>query len=528
MQKFFIKIGLIFSAAMGLFIWFRSDASVLAGAHPLGLDDASGWVTANSQNPAVLDTLEGANAGMLRVEIPWEMVEKSPGAFSWTYEDEYGVVDLENVFSRLQRRGVKPVAVLSGGPAYLSHLYPQQPVYQEQLLESLRRFAEAAAEYFGDDVDYWQIGTMVNDPNAWGKVLFPLADAPQANPDPVLYSEMLRTAYQAIKGKDAHSTILMGDLVFSADCRYHPNNFLQGIKEQDAWYAFDIVNIQLPALAAKPETAVIDTCGMQPLTVSGVPMADSVRAVSDHLKESGEKPLWAHNLHYSPAFLAEAADDRATIMEAAASDLLARASALLRTYGGAERVFWRFAPLENTPGLLALQTYANLSDTLTGRFESNGLPENLDTFSLRFSSGGKIHLLAWFVQGGDETRVIAVNGLKGYEAVVFSADSDSLKKKDGIALVIDDNGQSAFMGSERPALISARAGDIKQAVTQTVEDSAAQARAGLKAKVNNWMQAEKAKAAARLSGWVADQQASLLNSLRASLEAWLRKSLGLI
>jgi len=528
MRKFLIKTGLILSAAAGLFIWFRSDAGILAGTHPLGLDDSSGWIATNSHNPDVMDTLEAANSGMLRVEIPWAMVEKSPGAFSWQYESDAGNVDLVQLFRRLQRHGIQPVAVLSGGPVYLSHLYPQQPVYRDQLIESMARFAGAAAAQFGDDVDYWQVGMAINNPLAWGKVEFPAAENPSASPDPILYSEMLQSAYHAIKQEDAGSHILIGDLVFQTECANHPSAFLQAIDEQNAWYAFDIINLSLPALEAMPENAVIDNCGILPENPSRVAFADSIQTVADTAENAGAKPVWAHDLHFSKAFLENQASTRGTIPEAVASDMLTRASGLLHAYGGVERVFWAFDPLKNRPGLLALQTYANLSETLIGRFDGNGLPESQDAFALRFRGGGKMNLLAWYAHNGDTATAMMINGLEGYDMTAFSADSDSLKTRDGIPLPVDEGGNIALMVSERPVLISGWPEDIKQTITQTVEDSTAQASAGMKAKVNSWLQTQKAKAATRVSGWVEEQQASLLNSLRTSLEEWLRKSLGLI
>ena len=94
------------TAIGGLFFWFRTDTAVLAGANALGLDDSSGWIAANSQMPEVMETLEAANVGMLRVELPWQAVELSPGAFSWTVEGEQGTTDFPALFNRLERHGV--------------------------------------------------------------------------------------------------------------------------------------------------------------------------------------------------------------------------------------------------------------------------------------------------------------------------------------------------------------------------------------------------------------------------------------
>jgi len=528
MRKFFIKIGVIISAAAGLLLWFQNDARVLAGARPLGMDDSSGWTAANTHNPDVMDTLEAANTSMLRVEIPWEMVEKSPGAFSWRFESAYGSIDLEQVFRRLQRRGIEPVAVLSGGPVYLSHLYPQQPVYRDQLLESFARFAHAAAEQFGEDVDYWQIGTVLNDPNSWGEMLFPGEKEPQAEPDPILYSEILQTTYHAIKDQDARSSILAGDLVFSADCSLHPNQYLRMLNEQGAWYAVDIVNIRIHVLDQAPESAIIDICANLPSHPSGIALADSIAVVSEQIEKLGEKTLWVQGLQFDTTLLAEHASIRSTIPEVISSDLLTRASALLRAYGRADRIFWTFDPLNNTPGLLALQTYANLSSSLGGRFDDSGLLESREAFILRFRGSGKLNMVAWYTQVGDDAQAMHINGLENYDMRAFSADSDSLKSKHGIHLPIKNDGSTALMVSERPVLISGHPADIKQTITQRVEESAAQASAGMQTKFNHWLQAKKAKAAAKLGGWVAEQQASLLNSLQTSLEDWLRERLGIV
>jgi hypothetical protein len=122
---------------------------------------------------------------------------------------------------------------------------------------------------------------------------------------------------------------------------------------------------------------------------------------------------------------------------------------------------------------------------------------------------------------------MVIDGVDGYDLHAFSADSSSLKNKDGFYLPVDAGGSSALLVSERPVLISGYPSNIKQTVTQTVEDSAVQASAGMQAKLQNWLQAQKSQAAASVGDWMAKQQASLLESLRSNFEQWLRKSLGL-
>ena len=133
---------------------------------------------------------------MLRVELPWNEVELTSGAFVWTYQNEKGYLDYDQLFNRLIKRDIRPVAVLSGGPVYLSHLYPQQPVSREGLLENWENYVRAAVQQFGKQVDYWQVGGILNDPQYWGKLMFPAAVDPEADADTELYAEMLKSALQ--------------------------------------------------------------------------------------------------------------------------------------------------------------------------------------------------------------------------------------------------------------------------------------------------------------------------------------------
>ncbi len=527
MQKFILKTIAILLAAAALFAWFRTDASVLAGASALGMDDSSGWIAVNSQNPEVMDTLEAAQVSMLQVALPWGAVELSPGAYAWSVNQDDGYTDFNLLFNRLVKHGVKPVVVLSGGPVYLSHLYPQQPVYRDQLLANWENYVRAAVQQFGNNVDHWQVGGVINNPAQWGMVTFPSAESPSAPPDPALYGEMLKIAYSVIKSTQASDIVLLGELEFTGECAFHPVNYLQALNDMDLWYAFDVISLSLPVLGTAPENAAVDSCGIMPIQLSGIPGADSLHAAADFIELAGDKPLWVHGLRFSNKMLADEATIRGTLPEVTASDYLARASGLYLSFGKADRIFWSFDPLNNTPGMIAMQTYANLSHTLGGRYEGSSLPSGIDAFALRFRGNGKLSLLAWYAQSGEEALPMVIGGVDGYNLHAFSADSTSLKHKNGVELTVDAGGSTALLVSERPVLISGHPSDIKQSFTQTMEDSAAQASAGLQSKMQNWLQAQKAKAAASVGDWVVKQQASLLDSLRSSFEQWLRKSLGL-
>ena len=174
-----------------------------------------------------------------------------------------------------------------------------------------------------------------------------------------------------------------------------------------------------------------------------------------------------------------------------------------------------------------MQTFVNLSPMLTGRYKGSSVPTGTDAYALRFRGNGKLSLLAWNAQSNKEALPMVIGDVDGYDLYAFSADSASLKRKDGFELSVDTGRATALLIGERPVLISGNPSNIKQSVIQTVEDNAAQASAGMQAKLQNWLKAQKANAAESVGEWVAGQQASLLDSLRSSFEQWLWKSLGL-
>jgi hypothetical protein len=526
MRKFIIKVLLITLALGWLFIWLRSDASVLAGSSALGMDDAESYLAAAAQNPAPFDLLEAANTDMVRVALPFNEVTQAPGTYSWEYQSDSGYVDYSLLFDRLTRRGIKPIVVLSGGPAFANHLYPQQPVFRGDLLDLWEGFVRAAVQEFGDKVHYWQIGSVINDPAEWGRVLFPGAQAPNAPPDPELYSEILQIAYSVIKSDSAGDTVLLGGLALDVDCAFHPTAYLQALANQDALYAIDVINIELPILNGAPETASVESCGYASIQTSGIPSADALAAIRDIVKESGKKPIWVHGLSFTSETLASAALERGTMPEVVESDYLARASGLLLAYGSMERVFWRFDPTAGQPSALALQSYANLTRSLAGSpKDSRFTGDNLQV--LRFRGNGGLSVLTWRQSGGDAVQPAIIQDVADFKLRAYSTDAESLKTKYGLPLSIDAGGDTALMVGERPVLIRGRPDGAQQMLATFVQDNAAQAGKGLQAKFTSWLGAQKAKAADKVGAWVDEQQKSLMDMLRDSFNLWLRKNLGL-
>lgn len=527
MRKFLFKILCLAAAITAALFWFESDGGILADSSPLGLDDSSGWLTGHSQDSKSFDVLESIHSGMLRVKMPWNEVEPSAGAFVWSYQSETGYVDYKAIFSRLEKRGIQPVVILDGGPIYLSSLYPQQPVSAESLLENWQNYVSAAVQQFGGQVDYWQIGGVINDPAYWGSLLYPLDEGAQAEADLELYVKMLKSAYTIIKSSGASDTVILGELALNGDCAQHPLFYLQNINEKEAWYDFDTVAIRLPTLDDAPDSAAVDACGFNSLQPSGVALADPVKAIGEFMGEIEPKPVWVTNLSLSQDLLTARAAERMTLPEVVESDYLARASGLLLAYGGADKIFWRYTPQDGQPAVIALQSFANLSQMLSANANHENAGASADFKVLRFRKNGKLAILAWHETGGDEAQALVIPGVAGYKLKAYSTDTESLKASKGVKMNVDAGGSSALMVSERPVLISGKLSNFKASLSAMLADYSEQASRELQKRLTGWVQVQKNKAADQVGNWVAKQQASLLDILRSSFQKWIRQSLGL-
>ncbi len=52
----------------------------------------------------------------------------------------------------------------------------------------------------------------------------------------------------------------------------------------NAWYAFDALSLELPVLGGAPESVQVDACAYAPVQSSGMPLADSLRAIADFIQ----------------------------------------------------------------------------------------------------------------------------------------------------------------------------------------------------------------------------------------------------
>ncbi len=169
------------------------------------------------------------------------MVEPREQAFRWQYSYSAHVNhDFDRLLTELNARNIKMVALLDYGPRYLEG----NPVYgyyvnPSDLLTRWRAYVQAVVDRFGDRINYWEIGNEVNSRNFWGKVVIETNDQAHpdgpAEPDPILYAQVLRIAHDIIKQHDSNDTVILGGLAGYhsdlADCVTNYQKYLADLHE---------------------------------------------------------------------------------------------------------------------------------------------------------------------------------------------------------------------------------------------------------------------------------------------------------
>ncbi|HEY59498.1 MAG TPA: hypothetical protein G4N92_02255 [Anaerolineae bacterium] len=487
---------------------------------------------------AQLDELDEMGVKLIKVNIPWNKVELSPGIFSWSYTTNGVHHDLNYLLLEADKRNMKVVAILSGGPFYLDNQIPDQPVNPESLLESWRRYVQATVDAFGKQIQYWQIGEKINTPKGWGKVLFPADQDAFAQPDAVLYAQMLKSAYTIIKAKQAGDMIILGGLVSDTDsCITQPTAFLQHIYNTGEWDSFDLIGLDIKTQAFPPET-LLHYQIFDPLTEmclysaeGGFNLMDQVRLVEMTSAQYGEKPIWITELGWAESNLVELTDEHGAIPDVIHADYLSRATIMFLAEPEVQKVFWNLCIDNfNTDSykikLFTKNAFNNLNHILnvTGSI-SDYSDKALNQYEYRFRSNGKLGIVLWRSIGADALEATTISDLHGYDLKAYSVDAESISWKSGITLPVDAQGQTTLLLSERPVFIQGKPEDLKSAVLGAIKDIGSSIGKFAKAKLNEWIHVQKIKAAQGISDWVGEQQQSLLEMIKESFKEWLLESL---
>ncbi|HAF61877.1 MAG TPA: hypothetical protein DCK95_06080 [Anaerolineaceae bacterium] len=535
MKRIFTLL-ILAGCAAGLVTGISNSSSAQFGSStPLGLDMSATLLNSTLDNQQFIDMVEASGATSLKLTIPWQDVELSAGLFSWSISPQGTQIDLINLIQKLDQKGIQIVLILDGFPTYLQYESLSEQNIVENYLTSWERYVKASVAQFGEYVDAWQIGQAINLP-------FDLPDQPIAAAilaSPSTYAQRLIVASEAIKSTDKGDVVIMGGINSdTGNCLNQPSAFLNSIHSLDAWDAFDVIGIDLNTYAAPPEGRSMyqtyDSISGVCLTSAegGFNLAEIIALVDAAGSQYGIKPIWISSLAWQPEDISAIASERGTLPDVVRADFLSRATIMLLGSHHVENVFWKYAAQESQKdmsfGVFSQQVFTNLSASLQGFQGSNNMSDILNgTYQYRTTNKGEINIYVWRGQDGDQFEVYPLSNVNGYNLEAFSLDAGSVNKGEGIALQTDENGNSAFMLSERPLLIRAIPNDLQERVSLYTSGLFSSAGDSIKDSAQDIVDEQKEKASQQVEEWIDEQKDSLLETLKQSLMDWLKEALNL-
>jgi len=444
-----------------------------------------------------------------RHELLWGRLEPQAGRFDWNAADPQRLQQLEQA-------GVRVVAVLSGGPVYLPH-QAGRPVEPQALLERWGAYVQALVDQYGDQIDYWQIGGLMNDRLGWGAVVYPGLMGAQAEPDPILYVRMLQIAAQIIRRHNPLDTVILGSLAGGAeqDCSTNPFFFLSQMHTAGAWGAFDAIGYQ-PNWAGAPPESVVER-GLAHDPASGLCRLDSTArynlageagALVELAEALGGKPVWVTGLGWDSSSLQMQADLLQVPAPRLQAGYLARMYTALLAIPGVEKVFWE-APLD--PG--ARRTLANLNVILSGSRplgQSQGQASGgQGVYEYRFWKAGKTIVLLWRAPGNEAPTPVALQGLDIGQLRAYPADTLDLSDETGVEVPVED-GRGVFSFNGQPAILIGSSDNLVSNLIESTRDQ-----------VETWLRAQLEQLKTLAYAWLQDSKQQAAIWLKEQLRSWI-------
>ncbi|MGB2921060.1 MAG: cellulase family glycosylhydrolase [Mycobacterium sp.] len=149
------------------------------------------WAT-EDELQTTMDQVADAGATWIRFDVSWTFGEPTPGQLDWTASDR--------VVEAATNRNLQILATVTNSPAWAA----QNALRQTSRPAVPARYAEFAGEvagHYAGDVQHYEIW---NEPN--GRLFF------EPDPDPAIYTAMVREAYAAIKSVDPGAVVVAGSL----------------------------------------------------------------------------------------------------------------------------------------------------------------------------------------------------------------------------------------------------------------------------------------------------------------------------
>lgn len=216
-------------------IWFpgqpRPAALPVDLATPLGTTVDLTRYTTDDALEASLDTMQGMGISWVRQELRWDEIEASDGQLEWQTYDR--------VVSAVDEAGLALVLVLNRTPEWARQ--PEEaanPLAPPENLEHFVRFAEAAAQRYGDRVVAWQLWDEPNLMPHWGTEVII---------DPAEYADLLRQSAPVIRANDPDGWVVtagLGPTLEPGGFNMSEVRFLDGLYAAGAADYFDAVALK--------------------------------------------------------------------------------------------------------------------------------------------------------------------------------------------------------------------------------------------------------------------------------------------
>ncbi|MAT42519.1 MAG: hypothetical protein CL609_09275 [Anaerolineaceae bacterium] len=464
--------------------------------------------------------LEEMNIHWIREEIPWSEVELNPGEFRFVYGFGNTYRDFNRMLVEAETHDLNVLAVLSTGPVYLPHQYPEQSVDSDQLLKRWQVYVQTVVDRFGDRINYWEIGNEINNPNQWAKVVFPTSQQATADPSPFLYARMLTTAYKIIKQHDSNDVVVLGGLLSSTNnnCNTSLYWYLGELRNAGAWDDFDIIAVHPYWENNPPEAWMyrgpamdVESNLCQPDIPIQTNLLGEIEKISNFAAQYGAKPIWVTELGWREDWLTTLAAAQNVPTDQIESNFLIRSVVPLLANEDVRKVFWNsYYEDPGNPGFTlgpaGKQAFSNIARLLGGaRILSDGKTSNqigLETgvFEYRFRKEGRTIIYLWTASGGTTPYLVTLRDVPGKMYRAYVANTDDLSISSGIEIETNNSNLTLYI-NEIPVVLIQDNVNIFSSLNFRISDGLASWGEKQKDGLNNWANNQVEQVGNRVLNW---------------------------
>ncbi|MFQ5813622.1 MAG: O-antigen ligase family protein [Anaerolineae bacterium] len=227
-------LGLLIIALAAFIVWTQQSDGLppdvpQAAVNPFGVNVALEQYD-EAELEHALDLIEAGGFQWVRQTFPWADIEAQAGQYDWAAWDR--------IVAAVREHDLDLIAVLDTSPRWAQRNPEAADRYSPpQEMADFGRFAQAFAERYREEIDYYQIWNEPNLSSHWGG----------AYVDPAGYARLLREGYIQVKAADPSSFVLTAGLAPNSEggpLNLNEVDFLRGLYAAGADDYFDIVAVK--------------------------------------------------------------------------------------------------------------------------------------------------------------------------------------------------------------------------------------------------------------------------------------------